>query len=90
MFRLVGSEVFNVGHYECKLDVEPDGAFGLNYVLSIDGQILDQFLESYKKKHVTWTVDLSTGKTHTIVLGKANINRTQLWPQIFNPSLPLF
>lgn len=87
MFRLVGSEVFNVGHYQCKLDVEPDGAFGLNYVLFIDGQVFEQFLESYKKKHITWTVDLCIGKTHTIVLGKAKI-KTGL--QIINTASRLF
>ncbi|XP_057379424.1 fas apoptotic inhibitory molecule 1-like [Daphnia carinata] len=70
MFRLVGSENFRIGRYECKLDVEPDGTFGLLYLLSINGQDIGEFQEVNKKRWITWNVNSSEGKSDTILFEK--------------------
>lgn len=69
MFRLVGPEIFHLGRFECKLDVEPDGTFGLLYNLSIDSQSIEEFRESCKKKFVSWIVRFSDGTEHRLVFG---------------------
>lgn len=69
MFRLVGPEYFRIGRYECKIDVEPNGTFGLVYGLYINGIETEQFLEANKKKWVTWNVEFSSGNTHHILFG---------------------
>lgn len=69
MFRLVGAEIFHIGRFECKIDVEPDGAFGLNYWLDVDGQRVEQFREAYRKKHTTWTVNVKNAGNYRVVLG---------------------
>lgn len=64
MFRLVGPEVFHIGRFQFKLDVDPDGAFGLNYSLTIDGLSVEQFQETCKKKFVTWSVSSTNSSTN--------------------------
>jgi hypothetical protein len=70
MFRLVGSEHFRIGRFDCKLDVEPDGTFGLIYSLFINGQDVTQFQEISKRKWMTWSVEFSPGNRHTVLFGK--------------------
>jgi hypothetical protein len=72
MFRLVGSEFFRIGRHQLTLEVEPDGAFGFIYDLSVDGCKLDEFKQLCKKNLVTWNLKTNEGKEHRIVLGKTN------------------
>lgn len=72
MFRLVGPEVFHIGRFQFKLDVDPDGALGLNYQLTIDGLSVEQFRETFKKKFITWSVTIPAAnrdEKQRIVLG---------------------
>lgn len=68
MFRLVGCEMFRLGRFQCRIDVEPDGFMGLVYTLQVDGNPIEQFLEMAKKNSITWTIQLN-GNRHRIVLG---------------------
>ncbi|XP_046445490.1 fas apoptotic inhibitory molecule 1-like [Daphnia pulex] len=76
MFRLVGSEHFRIGRFDCKLDVEPDGTFGLLYSLFINGQNIDEFQEFNKKKWMTWNVEFGPGNRHTVLFEK---DTTDVW-----------
>lgn len=69
MFRLVGPEYFRIGRYEYKIDIEPNGTFGLVYGLYVNGLEVEQFQEANKKKWVTWSINISDGKTHHVVFG---------------------
>ena len=73
MFRLVGSEHFRIGRFDCKLDVEPDGTFGLLYSLFINGQDIEEFQEINKKKWMTWNVEFNQGNRHTVLFGKNHL-----------------
>jgi len=68
MFRLVGCEIFRLGRFQCRLDVEPDGFMELVYSLQVDGHPIENFLELAKKNFSTWTVQLN-GNRHRVVLG---------------------
>lgn len=83
MFRLVGSESFRIGRFECKLDVEPDGTFGLLYSLFINGQDIREFQEANKKRWITWNVDFGRGNRDAVLFGNPGISKaltTQPYP----------
>lgn len=70
MFRLVGPEYFRIGRFECKIDVEPNGTFGLVYELYVNGLEVEQFQEVNKKKWVSWSIDGNDGKMHHVIFGR--------------------
>ncbi len=73
MFRLVGPEHFRIGRFECKLNIEPDGTFGLLYSLFVNDMPVEEFLAANKKKWITWTVEFSNGNQHHILFGRIKI-----------------
>ena len=69
MFRLVGSEHFQLGRFHCKLNVEPDGTFGLLYSLFINGLEVEEFNVANRKRWIIWSLEVKTGTKENIIFG---------------------
>ena len=71
MFRLVGSETFEVGkpRVRCTVKIEPCGAFAYQYSLDVDGKAFRSFTEHQSKVMRTWLVTAREG-TYRVVLGE--------------------
>ena len=71
MFRLVGSETFEVGkpRVRCTVKIEPCGAFAYQYSLEVDGKAFRSFTEHQSKVMRTWLVTAREG-TYRVVLGE--------------------
>ncbi|KAH9368874.1 hypothetical protein HPB48_004373 [Haemaphysalis longicornis] len=69
MFKLVGSEPFEVGRAKCMVVIRALSGFTYEYSLVVDGKQLDQFRERQSKILNTWIVNLLDQPTR-VVLGK--------------------
>ncbi|KAF0292757.1 Fas apoptotic inhibitory molecule 1 [Amphibalanus amphitrite] len=75
MFRLVGSETFEVGRprVRCTVKIEPCGAFAYQYSLDVDGKAFRSFTEHQSKVMRTWLVTAREG-TYRVVLEKGTLD----------------
>ncbi|XP_037075815.1 fas apoptotic inhibitory molecule 1-like [Pollicipes pollicipes] len=75
MFRLVGSESFEVGkqRVRCTVKIEPFGAFAYQYSLDVDGKAFRNFTQHQSKVMRTWLVNASEG-TYRVVLEKGTLD----------------
>ncbi|XP_050433533.1 fas apoptotic inhibitory molecule 1 [Adelges cooleyi] len=75
MFRLVGDEIFNIGHTQCIIRVEPDGLFMYTYSLWVDGKILSDYYEYISKTRSTWLITTEDdGTEHRIILDRETMD----------------
>ncbi|XP_066963807.1 fas apoptotic inhibitory molecule 1 [Macrobrachium rosenbergii] len=56
MFKLVGSEVFDIGDTKCVIKIEPVGGFSYEYSLEVNGKSYKKFTENQSKILKTWVV----------------------------------
>lgn len=69
MFKLVGSEAFEVGNAKCTVIIRAVSGFTYEYVLVVNGKHFDKFRERQSKILNTWVVDVS-GEPTRVVLGE--------------------
>lgn len=76
MFRLVGSESFELGRgrVPCRLKIEPLGAFAYQYSLHVDGKPFRKFTEQLSRVMHTWLVETPGGATYRVVLEKDTLD----------------
>ncbi|XP_023220836.1 fas apoptotic inhibitory molecule 1-like [Centruroides sculpturatus] len=73
MFRLVGSETFEIGKTKCCINIRPTNGFNYEYTLSVNGRELQKFLETQSKILKTWILDLD-GEATRVVLEKDTLD----------------
>ncbi|XP_063226350.1 fas apoptotic inhibitory molecule 1 isoform X2 [Bacillus rossius redtenbacheri] len=73
MFKLVGSEEFDIGRVHCVIKVEPSGAFSYSYELEVDGKTYEKFTELQTKAMKTWMVDVGD-ETYRVVLERDTLD----------------
>ena len=69
MFRLVGPDSFSVGRFQFVVDVVPDGTFGFEYELMINGLDAVRFQNGIRKNCIVWNV-VADREGYRIVLGE--------------------
>ncbi len=69
MFRLVGSETFNIGKRVAEISITSTG-MSFEYVLTIDGKSLKKFVEVQSKNNRVWLPKIGGVGEHRVVLGK--------------------
>ncbi|XP_076046176.1 fas apoptotic inhibitory molecule 1 [Oratosquilla oratoria] len=60
MFKLVGSETFNIGNAKCTIKIEPIGGFAYEYSLEVNGKNYKKFVENQNKILQTWVFPLES------------------------------
>jgi len=76
MFKLVGSEKFNIGkdkQHRCVISIDPLGGFSYQYSLQIDGKPYKTFLDNQTKVMKTWILPVE-GVMYRIVLEKDTLD----------------
>lgn len=70
MFKLVGSEPFEIleGQAKCEILINASSGFSYDYTLLVDGKQLTKFKEIRGKVMKTWLLQVN-GQTYRIVLG---------------------
>ncbi|KAE9415724.1 hypothetical protein Angca_008491 [Angiostrongylus cantonensis] len=69
MFKLVGSESFQLGNMKCTINVQALGTFAYEYSLEVNGKNYEKFREEQCKKLLCWETIIS-GEETRIVLDK--------------------
>jgi len=74
MFKLVGSETFQLGKKKvhCAIFIQASDGFSYAYTLEVAGKPLEKFTESRSKIENTWCIPIN-GIMTRVVLGKSNI-----------------
>lgn len=73
MFKLVGTEVFEIGNYaKCEIIISASFGFSYEYSLLVNGKQLTKFKEKQTKIMKTWLFNLK-GQDYRIVLGTISI-----------------
>ncbi|KAH8024062.1 hypothetical protein HPB51_020820 [Rhipicephalus microplus] len=67
MFKLVGSELFEVGRAKCMVVIKALSGFTYQYSLIVDGKQLDKFRERQSKILNTWIVNLLEQPTRVVL-----------------------
>lgn len=70
MFKLVGSETFNVGKVKCTISIEAVSGFAYEYVLTINGKTLKKFAENQRKISKSWVIHDLDGHPIRVALEK--------------------
>ncbi|XP_042891106.1 fas apoptotic inhibitory molecule 1-like isoform X2 [Penaeus japonicus] len=73
MFKLVGSEVFQIGDTKCVIKIEPIGGFSYEYSLEVNGKSYKKFTENQSKILKTWLLPLE-GSYMRVVLEKDTLD----------------
>lgn len=73
MFKLVGSESFEIGRAKCVITIQAIGGFTYEYSLSVNGKLLEKFRENQSKVMKTWLVQI-VGEPTRIVLEKDTLD----------------
>ncbi|XP_063610077.1 fas apoptotic inhibitory molecule 1-like, partial [Penaeus indicus] len=73
MFKLVGSEVFQIGDTKCVIKIEPVGGFSYEYSLEVNGKSYKKFTENQSKILKTWLLPLE-GSYMRVVLEKDTLD----------------
>ena len=69
MFKLVGSETFQVGKATCTITIDAVDGFMYEYSLQVNGRDLKKFTENQSKIMCTWLCNVM-GCPYRVVLGK--------------------
>ncbi|KAK4320570.1 hypothetical protein Pmani_008574 [Petrolisthes manimaculis] len=73
MFKLVGSETFEIGNAKCVIKIEPIGGFSYEYSLEVNGKSYKKFAENQNKILKTWVFPLD-GSYSRVVLEKGTLD----------------
>ncbi|CAG0890337.1 unnamed protein product [Darwinula stevensoni] len=73
MFKLVGSESFQIGRHRCIIRISPIGSFSYEYHLEVDGKSYKKFTETQSKIMKTWMVSLPS-EDYRVVLEKDTLD----------------
>ncbi|KAA0192499.1 hypothetical protein HAZT_HAZT001899 [Hyalella azteca] len=60
MFKLVGSETFEIGSAKCVIKIEPMGGFAYEYSLEVNGQTYKKFREKQSRILRTWVFPINS------------------------------
>ncbi|KAF2364250.1 Fas apoptotic inhibitory molecule 1 [Trinorchestia longiramus] len=67
MFKLVGSETFEIGNAKCVIKIEPMGGFAYEYSLEINGQTYKKFREKQSRILRTWVFPVSDAMQRVVL-----------------------
>lgn len=59
MFKLVGTEYFNIGKVKCSININATTGFAYEYSLLVNGQVFEIFTENQRKILNTWIVTIA-------------------------------
>lgn len=72
MFKLVGTEHFNIGKTKCCITIDAVAGFAYEYGLDVNGKPLQKFREAQNKVLKCW-IAATDGVQRRIVLGRIHI-----------------
>lgn len=83
MFKLVGTEVFEIvsGQAKCEILINASFGFSYEYTLLVNGKQLKKFKEKQTKIQKTWMFKTEENREYRIVLGKYS-NKRHLYQYI--------
>jgi len=73
MFKLVGSETFNIGPAKCTINIDAMDGFFYSYSLEVNGKKLEKFSENQSKVLRVWHWNM-TGVQYRIVLERDTLD----------------
>ncbi|XP_013392071.1 fas apoptotic inhibitory molecule 1 isoform X1 [Lingula anatina] len=73
MFKLVGSETFQIGKTKCKINIDAVSGFMYEYTIEVNGKSLQKFSENQSKIMNCWVMTLDDVPTR-IVLEKDTLD----------------
>ncbi|XP_046400979.1 fas apoptotic inhibitory molecule 1 [Ischnura elegans] len=73
MFKLVGSEMFDIGGTKFEIRIDPATAFTYSYTLEVNGVEFEKFTEKQSKANKTWVLELEDDM-YRVVLEKDTLD----------------